>query len=380
MNTQTTNEIARMVIEFAYLFGGADLGGTPQYHWQNKAMYLAQHALDSQTAVWLPVGAVGPSYCAMRALCEDRALRAQAGQLLAGGRKLHAERYLTLWENAAAAPVPLERAIAAGATPVVILTTLDDLVLDPSQEPVRDALASPHHVRGENEPPRWRIPLTGVASLLEVDRISAVALGWRGSVGPSVRSGDPLGPPGVRARGDHRRRDRGDVPVSVEIVYRRAVVRVPSSTSGLSQDLFVLVAQSGCSRTYESNSGRRARSWNAWAAGAPDACMRRIIHIAGDCAGGNIHMGHKGNDLKPATFIEGWRRILTTVKPQESPCATTIQGQHLAVSFCVPAADPEGRRQRFDGTLAEYFQLPAIVEALENDALFKLIGVSGPDL
>lgn len=100
--------------------------------------------------------------------------------------------------------------------------------------------------------------------------------------------------------------------MSSTIIYHMVGMVLPTGMTGHSEELVLIAAQMGCSRTYESGGGnaRRARDWDALHFGTADEVIADVIRLAGAFEGGIIKIDHARGDVTPEFYIGRGKRIV----------------------------------------------------------------------
>jgi hypothetical protein len=102
--------------------------------------------------------------------------------------------------------------------------------------------------------------------------------------------------------------------MSSTIIYHQIIGRIPKDHAGTSEDLFLLMAQMGCSNCYENGrngrDGRRAREWSVVSFGTANQVMALGMKLSGDCEGGMLKMGSASKHSTPETYVRKLRTML----------------------------------------------------------------------
>lgn len=179
--------------------------------------------------------------------------------------------------------------------------------------------------------------------------------------------------------------------MSSTIIYHMLAVTIPKDYTGLEQDLFAVLAQCGCSRTYESSSGnaRRVRAWQAWAFGTHEQVIDQTITEAGTCEGGGMSVGHHNSGTTPEQYITKVRNLL---KKAESLDITRgpipfKEGQvNMHFYRTVPATEPAGEPQTekvYLGDQADLQKLlhdPEFMQMTQRTYAYNFLKTTGPEI
>lgn len=99
--------------------------------------------------------------------------------------------------------------------------------------------------------------------------------------------------------------------MSSTIIYRQFAVHVPAAIADTAEDQFMLIELSGCSRTYEWDSRRRARDWLIGPVGTRQEVMTRAIADSHAFQGGMVHWSNYQGYIRPEEYLRKVRRQLS---------------------------------------------------------------------
>ncbi len=106
-----TNEIARLVIEFASTVGDRRMWPIDK----DSQYWLVCEQTDDQAPVWrLMSDCICQPYSLIGGICQKEAIQAEFGERLCNGTRVKAERYVELWREAMSTGIALSALAARG--------------------------------------------------------------------------------------------------------------------------------------------------------------------------------------------------------------------------------------------------------------------------
>ena len=96
--------------------------------------------------------------------------------------------------------------------------------------------------------------------------------------------------------------------MSHRLEYQWAAFLVAGAPLGLAEDRFIVVIEGGDSNVYDTQTGRRSRSWDACMAGTRNEVLRQAVDMAGACEGGSLQP--HGRHCTPESYIRRIRQLI----------------------------------------------------------------------
>jgi hypothetical protein len=177
--------------------------------------------------------------------------------------------------------------------------------------------------------------------------------------------------------------------MSSDIIYHQTAVRIPVELSGLTEDLFIHLAQAGSSNCFEMGKygrcGRRSRSWQVVAFGTAREVLTEGIKWAGSTEGGGLKLGSASAWATPEKYIRKVRSVLKEAAGTDIRMPFYYQQQFVNVNVAireprVMGAEPE--KTRFDIRHAEGFKafMARYLKDADTHRAHDFFEVQGPEL
>lgn len=175
--------------------------------------------------------------------------------------------------------------------------------------------------------------------------------------------------------------------MSSTIIYHQIAVRIPADHAGSTEDLFVIMSQSGSSNCYEQGrGGRRSRQWTAQSFGTMKEVLEEGIRIAGHTEGGMLQMGSASTGATPEKFIRKVRSLLSEAITTDVRRADLLyKGQRVALSIAYREPEVEGRSNTTPYNIQDPVSFSAFWQRYQaenggSQRAWRFFEVSGPEL
>lgn len=177
--------------------------------------------------------------------------------------------------------------------------------------------------------------------------------------------------------------------MSSTIIYHQLAGTIPAAHLGANEDYFLVMAQVGESNCYESQTGRRARSWAATGFGTYEQVFTEEIGIASDLEGGMVRWKSMGTSTSPEAYIARVRRMLAMARSVNLSIEgfALCRGEMVCPSFLVkkPKDTPDAREEEMGFSLQDADQMKAFFEIYQDQGHRKMrpysfVKVHGPRL